>query len=138
MNKTRIFWGGLAAGLLMNLLDFFTNVPWLGPQWEAAMRERNLDPAQFQVSIPAGWITVDFLCGWVLVWLYAAMRPRFGPGPGTAVLASWVVWLLVHAVIASYVFSGYAPLELVAKAACAEMISALAGGLLGGWIYREK
>ena len=31
--------------------------------------------------------------GLLLVWLYAAIRPRFGPGPRTATYAALVVWV---------------------------------------------
>jgi hypothetical protein len=47
------------------------------------------------------WYTfLDFLFGIYLVWVYAAIRPRFGAGPGTAVkagLVAWVVAGLLHA-----------------------------------------
>lgn len=29
-----------------------------------------------------GWVVTDFLLGILIVWSYAAMRPRFGPAPG--------------------------------------------------------
>jgi hypothetical protein len=38
---------------------------------------------------------LDFVYGIILVYLYAAIRPRFGPGPGAAVSAGLIVWLLV-------------------------------------------
>ena len=37
-----------------------------------------------------------FGLGILLVWLYAAIRPRFGPGPGTAVCAGLIVWGLAY------------------------------------------
>jgi hypothetical protein len=48
-----------------------------------------------------GWfVFLDFLFGIFLVWLYAAIRPRYGAGPGTAVKAglfAWVATGLLHA-----------------------------------------
>lgn len=32
--------------------------------------------------------------GIVAVWLYAVIRPRYGPGPKTALLAGFTVWLV--------------------------------------------
>ena len=41
------------------------------------------------------FILLDFVYGIALVQLYAAIRPRFGPGPGTAVKAGIFVWVLI-------------------------------------------
>src|SRR2546422_4874519 len=38
------------------------------------------------------FVIVDFLFGIFLIWLYAAIRPRFGAGPRTAVLAGFAIW----------------------------------------------
>ena len=45
------------------------------------------------------FVFLDFLYGIWLVWLYAAIRPRFGAGPRTAVIAGvamWVLFSLLH------------------------------------------
>jgi len=34
------------------------------------------------------------VAGIIITWTYAAMRPRFGPGPKTALLAGLVIWLV--------------------------------------------
>ena len=138
MNFSRIMIGGLAAGLVMNVLDFLTNAVWLGPEWAAAMKACNLDPVALQASTGLGWITFDFICGFFLVWFYASIRPRYGAGPRTALLAGFALWFIVHAVLASYIFMGYSSFSLVARAGIAELGSALIGGLIGGWLYREK
>src|SRR5437667_4515115 len=38
-----------------------------------------------------------FVLGVLLVWLYAAIRPRFGPGPKTSLIAGLVLWFLAYA-----------------------------------------
>ena len=47
------------------------------------------------------WFTfVDFLFGIFLVWVYAAVRPRYGAGPATAIKAGLIGWVatgLFHA-----------------------------------------
>jgi hypothetical protein len=55
------------------------------------------------------FVLLDFLYGIILVYLYAAIRPRYGPGPKTAAWAGLIMWTLVmvlHAV-------GEAPLGLL-------------------------
>ena len=41
-------------------------------------------------------VVLIFLVGILLIWLYAAIRPRYGAGPGTAVLAGVAAALLLR------------------------------------------
>src|SRR5207249_12113958 len=43
------------------------------------------------------WVFVvwDIVMGIGLVWLYAAIRPRFGPGAKTAVIAGLALWFFI-------------------------------------------
>src|SRR5207249_8900333 len=43
-----------------------------------------------------GFILFGFVLGVGCVWLYAAIRPRFGPGVGTAACAGAVVWFFAY------------------------------------------
>ena len=58
------------------------------------------------------WILVDFVLGLVVVWTYVAIRPRFGPGPKTALLAA-----LVSFVSSTAVVSGFTSMGLMTQAA---------------------
>ena len=83
INIRRVITGGLVAGLVLNIIDVIVNVSLLGEQWIAGSLARGIDPK----SVPLGdaeWVIVDFIAGVFLVWLYAAIRPRYGPGPKTA------------------------------------------------------
>src|SRR6476659_2308920 len=92
INFGRVVAGGLVAGVVANALDFVTNTYILAADWAAFAPTRNLDPAALQSGpVAATWIMVDFILGVLLVWAYAAMRPRFGPGPKTAIAAGLVV-----------------------------------------------
>ena len=51
-----------------------------------------------------------FFYGVIAVWVYAAIRPRFGPGPRTALRAGLVVWLVGYlAPTAGYSAMGFWP-----------------------------
>jgi hypothetical protein len=137
MNTNRIIAGGLVAGLVMNFVDFLVNALLLGQQWGSAMQARGIDPT----SVPlggTGWIIVDFIAGIFTVWLYAAIRPRFGLGPKTALIAGCVVWLISHAVFASLWFMGVFPSGLIAAASLGALVSALIAGLAGCALYKEQ
>ena len=85
----------------------------------------------------AGWVTFDFLCGIVLVWLYASIRPRYGAGPKTAVIAGLALWLITHLAFAAWVFTGLYSFGIVAASTFGGLVAALVGGLAGCALYKE-
>ena len=40
-------------------------------------------------------IALDLLTGISILWLYAAIRPRYGPGAKTATIAAFASWFIV-------------------------------------------
>jgi len=73
----------------------------------------------------------------VLVWLYASIRPRYGPGPKTAVVAGLALWLITHLAFAAWWFTGLFSFGLVAASAAGGLVAAVAGALAGGALYKE-
>jgi hypothetical protein len=106
MNFSRILLGGLVAGLIMNGSEAALHAGILGDE-TALLYER------FGIGIPGTaanlilLILTTFVLGLVAVWLYAAMRPRYGAGPRTALLAGATVWLLSHLWSGVYLGAGY-------------------------------
>ena len=94
INTKGVLVGGLVAGLIINVSESILNVPVLGTQMEAALKARNLPPVGGTAI--AFFIIMGFIMGWLLVWLYTAVRPRFGPGPRAAVAVGAIVWLLAY------------------------------------------
>ena len=140
INLGRVVAGGLLAGLVMNIVDAVTNGALLGAQWQAegqALSPTLMATPGLETMSMAGWVIVDFLTGIALVWLYAAIRPRFGPGPRTALVAAFVTWLVGHLYFASYVFNGLYSAQVVTASSAGALVGMLAGGLAGGWLYRE-
>ena len=89
INTKGVIFGGLLAGLIINISETILNLPVLGADLEAALKALNLPP------VGGGAIGVFILGGFglgvLLVWLYAGMRPRFGAGPSTAIKAAMAV-----------------------------------------------
>jgi hypothetical protein len=137
INVVRVVLGGLLAGLVMNAIDFVVNGVLLMSEWQMATIALGIDPARVEARSAVGWIVFDFAGGIALVWLYAAMRPRFGPGPRTATTASLTLWGIVHLAFSSFVFMDLFPFWLVASSALGGLVSALVGGQVGCRIYRE-
>jgi hypothetical protein len=138
MNFGRIVSGGLLAGLVTNIIDGTGNVVLLGARWQSETEA--LKPGLYAASGQSsmiGWITTDFLLGLVVVWLYAAMRPRFGPGPRTAMVAAAAVWFVTHAYFASYIFLGFFSTGLIGQASFIGLVALFAGAWAGGKVYAE-
>lgn len=134
MNARRILLAGLLAGLLINVLDFITNAVIFGATWAEVYKGlgRPETPA-----IPIFWISFDFVAGVIIAFLYAAMRPRFGAGPKAAIVAGLIEWLICHLTLASHLADGLFPPGLLLGTGALELVSALAGALVAGRLYRE-
>jgi hypothetical protein len=136
MNIGRVLLGGVLAGLIVNVGETILNVVVAGPAMEAALAARNLPPVGG--SAIGGFVAITFLVGIVTVWLYAAIRPRFGPGPGTAVLAALVVWFFayVHQSVAMLLM-GILPVKVMALGTVWGLVEIVAGSIAGAAVYKE-
>jgi hypothetical protein len=90
INYGRVALGGLAAGLTFVVLQSFAMVT--GVVKVGAVLERIPDvPFVPQLTMVLGEIVIG---GPAAVWFYAAIRPRFGAGPRTALIAALWVWII--------------------------------------------
>jgi hypothetical protein len=77
INWRRVVLGGVVAGVVVNVLEGGLGFL-MHSQWEAAMK--NMKPPSGAVM--AAHLVWSFVIGIAAIWLYAAVRPRYGPGPG--------------------------------------------------------
>src|SRR5258708_7210872 len=92
INMQKVLIGGLMGGAVLNVVAWVLFGVVLKDQRAAAMTSINR-PAMTNAQIP-WFVFLDFVAGIFLVWLYAAIRPRFGAGPGTAAKAGVAGWFL--------------------------------------------
>jgi hypothetical protein len=134
MNIRKIVIGGLAAGLLINLSEFVLNGVVLMEQAEVYMAELGLSYASWAMPV---YVVMAFVWGFGLVALYAAVRPRFGPGPKTALMVGitfWVFAMFLPAVnMAAVGFGG----GMLGIALAWTLVEACAASLLGARLYAE-
>jgi hypothetical protein len=137
VNTGRVVLAGLAAGLVMNVVDYVVNVPVLGQQWNEATKALGVSVEKVSATAAIGWITMDFLGGIFIAWLYAAIRPRYGAGAATGLRAGAATWFIVHLALSALVFQGLYPQSLYVASTAGALVAALAGGWVAGWLYRE-
>ena len=94
INLTRVLLGGLVAGLVINIGETILNMVVLGAEMEASLAARNLPPVGNDAI--GSFVVMAFSLGIAIVWLYAAIRTRFGPGVPTAVLAGSAAWFFAY------------------------------------------
>jgi hypothetical protein len=138
INWARVLLGGLIAGVIINVLWFAVWGPLAGRTLTAALLTLG-HPMQETVSITVLMVVLGFVSGIVVIWLYAAIRPRYGAGPGTAALAGVAAgllagvlpdigWGLTLRLIPTSVWVGDAVFTLVVT---------VIATLLGAWVYKE-
>lgn len=138
INAGKVVAGGLLAGLVFNVGDFLINGLLMAADYAAAMTRLGLDPATLQTaSVALSWIVVDFLLGLLIVWNYAAIRPRFGPGPRTAILAAFPIFASVTFVLFGFTSMGWFTFPLFVKGTLLSVVNLVIGSLAGAWAYKE-
>ena len=136
INVGRVLLGGLVAGVVLNIGEALLNGIVLAQAAKADFDRLHLpDPGG---TFIARAVTITFLLGIVLVYLYAAIRPRFGAGAKTAVYAGVIAWFFV------YLYAGYIQEALGLVSSKPFMIGLvwgfveyIAGAIAGAWVYKE-
>lgn len=139
MNRQKIVVAGLVAGLVLNVLDFITYSYITAGALKQAMDAVNpsLSVAMASSRAMATSIVMDFLLGIVLVWLYAAMRPRYGAGPRNALVSAFFVWLVSCFAYSMLHTMGMVTMHLFLLVAVLSLITLSLGALAGGKLYTE-
>lgn len=136
INIGSVLKGGLAAGLIMNVSEFILNIPVAGAQMEAELAAHNLPPVSTGAIVT--FTLVTFLLGIATVWLYAAIRPRLGPGPKTAMVAGVLVWALSYGYASVFFYMlGTQSLGLVVLGVVWSGIEMIIASAVGGYLYTE-
>lgn len=136
INWRRVIPGGLLAGLIFNVIEL-TEGFILVDRWVAALERFGIGPDD-PVAVALG-ICSMFLYGFFSVWLYAAIRPRFGPGPRTAARAGFAAWF-VGFFVGGLGFASIKvlPVGLLAIWVTIGLGEVILGTLAGAWLYKES
>ena len=136
----RVALGGLGGGVVLTLVDFVANGIILADQNMAALAALNPSLAANMEGggAIAGYIFLDFLFAFLIVWTYAALRPRFGAGPKTAAIAAIQVWLVSGLMYAFMAMTGMFTWGYFAIGGVVALVVFLAGGLAGAFLYKEE
>jgi len=138
INTGRVIQGGLLAGLVLNIVCILNNSIIVGSRLKAEQLAGHY-LAQPRLPFLPVWLITMFLVGIALVWLYAAVRPRLGPGPGTALTVGIVAGALMgipdNLAQAAWGVSGY---FLPTMWMLEHLVGCALGTVAGAWLYKEE
>ena len=137
INNGRMILAGIVAAVILDILEYVSNGVLLASAWADSLKHIGVAPLSVRGIIAFNvWSVV---VGFLAVWLYVAIRPRFGPGPKTALLAAAVVWAL------GWPLSMVAPLAMHVVPRSLAINSVLLGipemaiaVLIGAAVYKEE
>jgi len=137
INVGRLILGGIVAGIAIDLLDYLVDGVWLAQRWVndmAMLGKTGFSPVQII------WFNVlGLLTGIAAIWIYAAIRPRFGAGAKTAIIAGIAVWIIAT-VLPNAGFMYVAKLfshHLTLYTTLGGFVEVVFGTLAGASVYRE-
>jgi hypothetical protein len=138
INAGRVIIAGLVAGIVLDILGVLVDGVWLAPRWNEGMKA--LGRTEFGNGQIVWFNVLGIITGIVMIWIYAGIRPRFGAGPKTAVLAGVAVWI-VGVLLPNLSFmwvSGLFSNGLTTLTTAGGLVEAVAAALAGGALYKES
>jgi hypothetical protein len=131
INYGRVVIGGIAAAVVFAVTDW-VGMQLLGFDWEGWA-------ARFNLTMPpiATMIVTWLLLGILAVWLYAAIRPRFGAGMRTAVIAAVFLWVMFGLIYWGFAAMGMWTMGEYGRMAAWGLVQTLAAVGIGAWLYKE-
>lgn len=137
INIGRWVLGGIVAGIVGDVIESLVEGLWLGPQWNGAMKV--LGKPGLTTGQIVEYNLVGLVIGLTAVWIYAAIRPRFGAGAKTAVYAALATWVLASLVANTYfmVIPYMYPHHLALYATIADFVAVVVGTVAGAAVYKE-
>jgi hypothetical protein len=137
INWRNVIIGGLVAGIIIDVVEGILEGVILGPEWRQAMQALGhpLRETGTNVTLP---VLLGFAYGVTALWLYAAIRPRFGAGPKTALYAGLGVWVL-GSLLPSVNWGprGLLPGHLFTIAVVVGLVEIVVATEAGAWLYKE-
>jgi hypothetical protein len=138
INWTRVLIGGVIAAVILFVAGFIIHGLILEPKWQAWHASGHMPLALSQGAMTLIWIIVSLINGLTGVWIYVSIRPRYGAGAKTALIAGLMLWLVggLVASLAQYAL-GITPRSVVVVAALGSLVADLIAIVAAAYFYKE-
>ena len=138
INVGRVVLGGIVAGIVADALGYVVDGVLLGSHWTEGMKA--LGRPDFTTNQWIGFNVIGLAAGNFSMWLYAAIRPRYGAGPRAAVCAGLAVWF-AEVLLPNVGFMGAAglfPTNLMLITTGGGIVEWVVAALAGAALYQES
>ena len=139
LNRSRIWLGGLAGGVVWLIWSFLVGQFIIGNARYAATQNAGLFLKQPRYPFFAGqWILILFMLAIVVSHLYAWTRPTLGPGPKTALKIGFLVGFPAG-FPGNFAQACWSPIDRVFPLGwMLDMwVGAILATLVAGWLYKD-
>ena len=139
INLRRVIPGGLVAGgviIICNILAQFVLADRVKQEMNSWI-PGSVDRMSIGVGVIAASLMMKFVIGIILIWVYAAIRPRFSPGPRTAAYVAIAVWILAAVFFSDFPLMGMMSVTSYILLETLQLFTFLIASLVGAKMYSE-
>jgi len=133
INWSRVFLCGLLAGIIWIVLGAMVTAL-LGRDFAALPGNHLGTPTPGFVLLD---IVIDLLEAISILWLYAAIRPLYGPGAKTAIIAAFAWWFIVSLGDATWCSFDFFPPRTVIPLMIGTLPALILAAMAGARFYRD-
>lgn len=132
--RKRVLISGLIAGLIVNIPDGIVSGGVFAGEFKERLARQGLavKPSAFIF-----YIVATFVFSVIMMWLYAALKRSYGPGPKTALLTGIITFVLIRLVGFGHVVSGEESFGFYFGTALAQLVGIILG-VLAGQKYQDS
>ena len=136
VNLSRVILGGIVAGIILNVSEWLLHDVVMKDQFRGALQALGKTPME-SGSVIMWWCIWSFILGITAVWIYAAIRPRYGAGAATAVRAGVAVWVL-SCVLFAIAMTNLGLFPFMPLAIVWSLVGDVIATVAGAWLYKES
>jgi len=139
INWARLTLGALIAAAICFISDGFLHQRLVDGQWEAVFAALQLDITEHEHgSAMIYFVIFELGRGFLTLFVYSLMRPRFGAGPLTAVWAGVVAWFAYSLTgPVQFIPLGFFSNELWLAAGGYQLVASVIAAVAGAAPYKE-
>jgi hypothetical protein len=142
INTSKVVAGGIVAGIIMTVVDMASYMFIVGDQMTADLNAFKPGLGDMMASQGTGqmvgMVIMNLIVGMLLIWTYAGFRPRFGPGPKTAVYAALTFFAFGLIMTSNYLMMGMMGRTLWLTYGVIWLVCLIVATMAGAKIYSEE
>jgi len=136
VNLARIILGGILAGTIINISEWVLHDVVMREEFRSHLGSLGRTNPE-DVATVVWWNVWGYILGFTAVWLYAAIRPRYGPGVATALRAGFAAWIL-SCVLMTITMANLRLFPFMPMAFLWSLFGDLIGTVAGAAVYKEE